>query len=227
VRVFTTCAFLNEENAVQKRNLAFADRGGCVSVLTDLVRQFNTGSDAETPAVPDALSLIHNDHEEVAGLFKIALSDAATPAAKRAAIAKVCFALTVHAKMEEKIFYPALRKAGKKDERDSVLEAAEEHGVAKDLIAKIKRIKGRDETLEAKVTVLKELVEHHVREEESTIFAEARKVLGKRLDALGAEMQRFKERSGAAPRPVRAKSSPSSRGVASPKPGPKKAKAKK
>jgi len=81
-----------------------------------------------------------------------------------------------------------------------VLEAFEEHGVVKDLIAKIRRITGRDESLEAKVTVLKELVEHHVKEEESTIFAEARRVLGNKLQPLGAEMQRFKERAGAAPK---------------------------
>jgi hemerythrin superfamily protein len=146
----------------------------------------------------NALDLLHADHEEVAALFKTALGDG-TPAAKKAAIAKVCRALTVHAKMEEKLFYPALRKAGKSKEKDSVLEAAEEHACVKDLVAKIKRVKGRDETLTAKVTVLKELVEHHVREEESEMFAEARSVLGPKLDPLGAEMQRFKDRAGVAP----------------------------
>jgi hypothetical protein len=98
--------------------------------------------------------------------------------------------------MEESLFYPALRKAGGKDERDSVLEAAEEHGVVKDLIAKIEALPPRDETLEAKVTVLKELVHHHVKEEESEIFSEARSALGQeRLQKLGEEMQRFKERA--------------------------------
>jgi hemerythrin-like domain-containing protein len=76
-----------------------------------------------------------------------------------------------------------------------VLEAFEEHASAKDLIAKIRALPPRDETLTAKITVLKELVEHHVEEEESQIFSEARRVLGKKLDALGAEMQRFKERA--------------------------------
>jgi hemerythrin superfamily protein len=161
---------------------------------------------------PNALDLLHSDHEEVAALFKTALDEGTPAAAKRAAIAKVLFALTVHAKMEEKLFYPALRKAGKKDEKDSVLEAAEEHGIVKDMIAKIQRLQGRDETLQAKVTVLKELVEHHVKEEESTIFDEARKVLSGKLDALGAEMQAFKERAGAGngkAAPGRKKSAPS------------------
>ena len=93
-------------------------------------------------------------------------------------MAKIVQALTVHAQMEESLFYPALRKAGGEDERDSVLEAAEEHGVVKDLIAKIEALPPRDETLEAKVTVLKELVHHHVKEEESQIFSEARRALG-------------------------------------------------
>ena len=189
-----------------------------MSVLSDLARRLQGGDDTEASPAPDALQLIHNDHEEVNALFATALSESAPSSAKKAAIAKVCIALTVHANMEEALFYPALRKAGKKDEKDSVLEAAEEHASVKELVAKIQRITGRDETLEAKVTVLKEQVEHHVKEEESTIFNEARKVLGKKLDALGEEMQRYKERAyaniGKAPRkktpaPAKAKKSAS------------------
>jgi hypothetical protein len=66
-----------------------------------------------------------------------------------------------------KLFERALDDSSK--EKASVLEAAEEHACVKDLIAKIKRITGRDETLQAKVAVLKELVEHHVKEEESEL----------------------------------------------------------
>jgi hemerythrin superfamily protein len=144
---------------------------------------------------PDALELIRTDHREVDALFEVALGEGTPSAQRRGAIAKIVEALTIHAEMEEALFYPALRKAGGKDERDSVLEANEEHGVVKDLIAKIEESRGRDETLNAKVTVLKELVQHHVNEEESTIFDEARKALGEeRLQRLGEEMQRFKER---------------------------------
>ena len=165
--------------------------------MNPLLRLIKNDRDDKDAPAPDALELIHADHEEVSAYFKTALDDATPSAAKKAAIANACFALTVHAKMEETIFYPALRKAGKSKEKDSVLEAAEEHACVKELVAKIKRITGRDETLEAKVTVLKELVEHHVKEEESEMFDEARKVLGKKLQALGEEMQRFKERAGA------------------------------
>ncbi len=154
---------------------------------------FGKGEDEEAP---DALTLIKNDHREVDELFAKALDEETPSAQRRSVVAKIVQALTVHAQMEEAIFYPALRKAGGKDERDSVLEAAEEHGVVKDLIAKIVAIRGRDETLNAKVTVLKELVTHHVKEEESEIFDEAKHALGQdRLKPLGAEMQRFKERA--------------------------------
>jgi hemerythrin superfamily protein len=179
-----------------------------MNVLSGSGRQFQNRNGIEARPT-GALELLHDDHDRVAGLFKTALSGSTTPAAKKEAIAQICLALTVHAKMEEKIFYSALRKAGKQDEKISVLEAAEEHGVVKDLVAKIKRVKGRDETLQAKVTVLKKLVQHHVDEEESTIFAEARKVLGGKLEALGEEMQRFKNRAGAGARaPGRMKKTP-------------------
>jgi iron-sulfur cluster repair protein YtfE (RIC family) len=158
-----------------------------------MLRQRDDNNEA-TPA-PDALTLIKTDHEEAKALFARFL-DSGTPAAqRRTALTQVLDALTIHTNMEEQIFYPALRKAGGSTEKNSVLEAFEEHASAKDLIAKIRALPPRDETLTAKVTVLKEMVEHHVEEEESQIFSEARRVLGNKLEALGAEMQRFKERA--------------------------------
>ena len=167
-----------------------------MNIKETVSRVFGKSGDSEEQSALDALELIRSDHREVDALFAKALGDDTPAAQRRRAIAQIVEALTVHARMEEVLFYPALRKAGGKDERDSVLEAAEEHGVVKDLIAKIERSQGRDETLTAKVTVLKELVHHHVQEEEGTIFDEARRVLGKdRLEKLGSEMQRFKERA--------------------------------
>ena len=162
-------------------------------------RVLGKGGDDEGKPAPDALELIRSDHREVDALFAEALGKDTPAAQRRGAVAKIVAALTLHARMEETIFYPALRKAGGSEERDTLNEAAEEHGVVKDLIAKIEAVGDRDETIKAKVTVLKELVHHHVGEEESTIFDEARSKLGKeRLQALGEEMQRFKERSGGA-----------------------------
>ena len=168
-----------------------------MNIKETVSRVFGKRGDGEEAPGKDALELIRSDHREVDALFAQALDDGAPAAQRRRAIGKIVEALTVHAEMEEALFYPALRKAGGADERDSVLEAAEEHGVVKDLIAKIEASAGRDETLKAKVTVLKELVHHHVQEEEGTIFDEARRALGKdRLEKLGAEMQRYKERRG-------------------------------
>lgn len=154
----------------------------------------NGDDDNESAATPDALALIKSDHEEVSSLFESALGDG-TPAEKRKVIAQIITALTVHAKMEETIFYPALRKAGKAQEKDSVLEAYEEHGLMKDMIKKLQKLAPRDETLKAKLTVLKEVVEHHVKEEESEMFDEARRVLGAKLEPLGADMLRYKNRA--------------------------------
>lgn len=166
-----------------------------LSMLTRNLRGNNNADEPETDAAPDALELIHQQHEEVNGLFEQALSDETPSPQRRQIITRICDMLTMHAKMEETIFYPALRKAGKTRERDSVLEAGEEHGVVKDMIAKIRKVVGRDETLNAKVKVLKELVQHHVEEEESTMFEEARAVLGSRLEDLGEEIQRFTARA--------------------------------
>jgi len=164
--------------------------------IKDTVSKILGGGDSGDAPAPDALTLLRTEHREVDSLFEEALGEKTPAAKRRTAVAKIVDALTIHAEMEEAIFYPALRKAGGKDERDSVLEAAEEHGMVKDMIAKIKSVQGRDETLEAKVTVLKEMVQHHVREEESTIFDEAKKKLGDgRLQKLGEEMQRFKNRA--------------------------------
>jgi hemerythrin superfamily protein len=158
-------------------------------------RVLHPGDDDAKPA-PDALALIKSDHAEVEALFGKALADDTKPAELRSLAATVCRLLTVHADMEEALFYPELRRKGGEEEKDSVLEADEEHGMAKDMIAKIESLRPGDETLEAKVTVLKEMVMHHVKEEESTIFKEARATLGaERLQQLGEQMQAFKERA--------------------------------
>jgi hemerythrin superfamily protein len=167
-----------------------------MNIKETVSRVLGKGGDDEPKPAPDALELIRSDHREVDALFAEALGKETPAAQRRAAIAKIVEALTIHARMEETIFYPALRKAGGSEERDTLMEAAEEHGMVKDLIAKVEAVGDRDETIRAKVTVLKELVHHHVQEEESTIFDEARSKLGKeRLQALGEEMQRFKERA--------------------------------
>jgi hemerythrin-like domain-containing protein len=175
------------------------------------------GGEAQASARPvDAIDLLKKDHAEVKALFAQAneLSDTANAARVRI-FKQIADALTLHTQVEETIFYPAFKAKTKRntDERDEVLEAYEEHASAKDLIAKILDLDARDETYKAKVQVLSEMIAHHVEEEESTMFPEARELLGDdEIEELGAEIQAAKEKAKrgartAAPRGSAAKSS--------------------
>jgi len=145
----------------------------------------------------DAVSMLTSEHREVADLFKQyeALGDRAKAGKKRLAD-QICTALIVHAMVEEEIFYPAVREAGKEAE-EMIDEAVVEHASAKDLIAQIQEMDPEDELYDAKVKVLSEQIEHHVQEEEKEMFPLARK--GKLdLEAMGAEMAMRKEELAAA-----------------------------
>ena len=104
--------------------------------------------------------------------------------------------LTTHAMLEERLFYPELRdRAEEVDERVDVFEAYTEHELVKHLIALLKSGRKRDELFKAELQVLGESVKHHVREEESTIFAMARELLDREeLDELGERWQAAKSR---------------------------------
>ena len=99
--------------------------------------------------------------------------------------------LTVHAALEERLFYPELRdRAEESDELVDVFEAYTEHDVVKHLIALLGSGRKRDEEFKAELLVLGESVRHHVREEESTIFSLARELLeNDELEALGDKWQ--------------------------------------
>jgi len=145
------------------------------------------------PAEPtDAIALLKKDHEKVKALFSQAeaLSDTAY-AARLKLFKEIDAELTLHTTVEETIFYPAVKAKTKRnsDERDEVLEAYEEHAGAKDLIAKLERLDARDETYKAKLQVLSEMIQHHVKEEESVLFPEARALLGAdELERLGEQI---------------------------------------
>lgn len=139
----------------------------------------------------DALKLLINDHKEAKELFKQfeALSDR-SKASKKKIADQICDALTVHTKIEEEIFYPAIRKALKDD--DKLDEALVEHASAKDLIAQISEMDPGDDLYDAKLKVLSEQIEHHVGEEEDDMFPKVRKT-DLDLVALGEEMSMRKE----------------------------------
>ena len=128
-------------------------------------------------AEPDACNLLDTDHRNVKKMFsayeELTKSRAASATQKRRDLAtEICNELTVHAQIEEEIFYPALRAVLK--ETDTIAEAEVEHQSAKDLIAQIEGMGEADEMFDAKVTVLGEYIDHHVKEERGEIFPKAR-----------------------------------------------------
>jgi hemerythrin-like domain-containing protein len=99
--------------------------------------------------------------------------------------------LTVHTALEEELFYPAVKdEVGTKKADAMILEAYEEHHVVKLVLAELPKIHPNADTFEAKMTVLKELVEHHVEEEEDEMFPMAEKRFGpERSRELAREME--------------------------------------
>lgn len=134
----------------------------------------------------DAIKLLKADHREVKGWF--ADFDKTDDDAKKQELAdKICQALTVHAQIEEEIFYPAAYDALDEDGDDMLDEAEVEHASAKELIAQITASKVGDPLFDAKVTVLGEYIDHHVEEEEGELFPECR-ASDMDLKALGAKL---------------------------------------
>jgi hemerythrin superfamily protein len=123
----------------------------------------------------DAIELLTADHNQVDEMFEAYqdLVDAEADGEERAALAEqICDALTVHATIEEEIFYPAARLV--LEEGDLLDEAEVEHASVKDLVAQIRDMNPEDELFDAKVKVLGEYVKHHVEEEEGEMFPQVR-----------------------------------------------------
>lgn len=128
----------------------------------------------------DACDLLDDDHKSVKKMFKAYAelieqpggTKKATLDKKRALASQICLELTVHTQLEEEIFYPPVRKAIKNELLMN--EAQVEHEGAKGLIAQIQNMDPADATFDARVTVLGEYVDHHVKEERSDMFPKAR-----------------------------------------------------
>jgi len=137
-----------------------------------------------------AVALLKEDHDRVKELFD-KFEAARTRPAKLRIVRAALVELKVHAAIEEEMFYPAVRKPVGKEIMN---EADEEHHVAKLLMAEISKMKPEDEQYDAKVTVLRENNEHHVKEEEGELFPNTKKRLSKEmLEQLGEEMEERKE----------------------------------
>src|ERR1700742_3210761 len=119
---------------------------------------------SRSPAGQDAIELLKADHQEVAAMFKE--FESADDDEKEDLAEKICKALSVHAQIEEEIFYPAARDALGEDGEDLLDEAEVEHGSIKDLVAAVEDHED-DDKFNAQVTVMGEWVKHHVKEEET------------------------------------------------------------
>lgn len=138
-----------------------------------------TPSKTKQPAAPkaqEATAMLRADHQKVSALFKEFESTRA-PTKKMALVTQICEELTIHAQLEEEIFYPAVKAALK--DKELIPEATVEHSTLKDLIAQVKGVTPDGEMYDAKVKVMSEYVKHHVKEEQGEIFPKAK---GTKLD---------------------------------------------
>src|SRR5688572_13173633 len=134
---------------------------------------------------PSATDMIRADHTRVLAVFHRYKADS-SPAKKQAIVTMVCTALQVHARMEEEIFYPAMRAAG-----STLLDELEpEHEEMRSLIATLTGVQPNDPQYDLTFMELMRAVMHHVADEETMLLTNAETVLGERLGELGTQMSK-------------------------------------
>lgn len=139
-----------------------------------------------------AIKLLMNDHRQVEALFQ-EFEASSDKARQVSLLSEICLALTVHTQIEEQLFYPQSRKVLKQDQEDMVDEAIVEHASLKDLMNALRGMRATHPLFKAHATVLKEYIQHHVKEEESEYFPQVDKT-SLDLEALGTQMQALKQR---------------------------------
>jgi (p)ppGpp synthase/HD superfamily hydrolase len=151
--------------------------------------------DAEVPPM-NATALLKKQHKEVRSFFK-KIEKTENARERRQLMEQIVTALEAHTTIEEEMFYPAVRGLETKKAEEMVDEAFEEHHVVKLVLKELPSVEPDDERFEAKMTVLSELIEHHVEEEEQEMFKLAEKLGKDELDELGARMmERFEALAG-------------------------------
>lgn len=151
----------------------------------------------------NALKLLKQDHREVETLFKRFEKAGDNAIKEKQELAeRIVRLLAIHATIEEQLLYPAARALDAELD-DLVLEALEEHHIAKWTLDEIDRMDAGDERFDAKVTVLMENVRHHVEEEEQELFPKLEKLMGRdQLEALGEALEQAKIASPTRPHPM-------------------------
>ena len=142
----------------------------------------------------NALTLLEDDHKDIKKLLEKGDETTERAVKTRASLLhEIGVKLTAHEKIEEDIFYPALKEHPKA--KDIVLEGYQEHHVVDLLMAELKDLDENDEKWGAKFSVMKENIEHHVEEEEGEMFTKARAAFSaEELSELGERMEEMKEK---------------------------------
>ena len=146
--------------------------------------------------MPNAITSLKADHTKVKKLLRqLEATTERGVKTREDLVGQIEMELKIHAKLEEEIFYPAFKNAAsKKDDKELFFEAAEEHHVVDMVLPELKMTSPKSELFGAKAKVLKELLEHHIEEEESEMFARARVLMSdEELRELGDKMLKRKE----------------------------------
>jgi len=141
----------------------------------------------------NAFQLLKEDHQKVSGIFQqIEPTTERAEKTRTELFAQLKQALDIHARIEETIFYPSIKRAA--ETREVVLEGFEEHHVIKMLLKELEAMHVDTEQWSAKIKVLQENVEHHVEEEEGEMFQKARDVLSEdEINQLGEQLEELKK----------------------------------
>jgi hemerythrin-like domain-containing protein len=144
--------------------------------------------------MPNAITMLKSDHATIKRLLR-ELNEVTAPKQRERLAAQLEREVKTHAQIEEEVFYPAFKAATEKtDDVDMFYEAAEEHHIVDMVLPALKAANPKSHEFEAKAKVLKDLIEHHVKEEEGEMFAAARKVFSdEQLRELGDLLQSRRE----------------------------------
>ncbi|HEY4546721.1 MAG TPA: hemerythrin domain-containing protein [Pedomonas sp.] len=163
---------------------AAASRSASSGAKTGAARGRPAGGAKAKGGGKDAVAFLKQDHRTVEQLFS-QFEEASDGRTRASIMRKIAQALTVHAQIEEELFYPAARQ--EMGDHDLLNEAQVEHDSVKKLIAEIESMRPSEQLYKAKVTVLQEYVKHHVKEEERELFPEVKKT-SLDLEAMGEEL---------------------------------------
>jgi len=142
-----------------------------------------------------ATDILKKQHREVKAMFK-KMENTENARGRKQLLEEITAALELHTRLEEEIFYPAVRGLETSKAEEMVAEALEEHHVVDLVLKDLPNVDPEDERFEAKMTVLSELVEHHADEEEKEMFKTAQRLGDEELKALGERMESQMGQSG-------------------------------